>query len=92
MWRWNLAGRLDRIECTLARLLAKETTMAASLDEILTDVTQQKTVIDGVLVLIQQLAAAKDDPVKLQAIADQLVGNTGALQAALDANTTPPTP
>lgn len=98
MWRvdlsrWNLAARFDRLDRTLDTLLAKETTMAKTLDDVLADVTAETTVTQSAITLLQQIKAALDaaiasgDVTKIQAISDQLEANTAALAAAVTANT-----
>src|SRR5260221_11570262 len=63
----------------------------ALLDDIQGDVTAQTTVVQSVVALIKgladQIAAAGTDPIKLQAIEDQLRANTQALADSVAANT-----
>lgn len=65
--------------------------MTQQLDNMTAEVTNAVTVEQSAIVLIQsiaaQLEAAKDDPVKIQALADSLKSNDDALAAAVAANT-----
>ena len=105
--RWRqLFDQLARIErkvddLGLIVLRAKEATMA-TLDDLVTDVAAQATVVDSVVTLLQglrdQLAAAiaAGDPAKVQAVLTAIDANTAKLTAAV-ANSpagtgTPPTP
>lgn len=62
-----------------------------TLDDLKTKVDNEATVEQSAITLLQgisaQLAAAKNDPVKIQAIADELDSNTATLSAAITANT-----
>ncbi len=69
----------------------------ATLDTLLADVTDEKTVVASVVTLLNNLTAllagAGTDPAKLQAIQDLVDANKAQLAAAVVANTpTPPTP
>ena len=75
----------------------------ATLDDLVTDVAAQATVVDSVVTLLQglrdQLAAAvaANDPAKVQAVITALDANTAKLTAAVAASpggtgTPPPTP
>lgn len=86
----NLMSALERLE-------RKVDTMSVQLDALKAEVQKNTTVTQSALALIQgladQIVALKDDPVQLQALADQLRGDSSALAAAVTANTpTPPTP
>lgn len=65
--------------------------MSQQLDDLTTEVTNATTVEQSAVTLIQglaaQLAAAGTDPVKLQALHDQLVASDATLAAAIAANT-----
>lgn len=65
--------------------------MSQQLDDLTAEVTNATTVEQGAITLIQniaaQLAAAGTDPVKLQALKDQLSTSDAALAAAITANT-----
>ena len=68
--------------------------MSAQLDALQAAVTAEDTVIDSAITLLQGLAAEiislKNDPVALQALADDVTAKTTALSQAVTANT--PTP
>ena len=69
----------------------------ALLDDIIADVTEETTVVQSVVTLLQslsdQLKAAGTDPVKLAALKTQIDANKAALAKAVVDNTpTPPTP
>ncbi len=74
-----------------------ETTMA-TIDDVKAKVTAQTTVIGGAVTLLKELKAKLDaagtDPVKLQALSDEIGANTDSLAAAVIANTpvVPPPP
>lgn len=67
--------------------------MAATLDDLVTKVTNLKTVDDSVVALLQGLSAqlkaaiAANDPAKIQAVADALDAQTAELSDAVTANT-----
>lgn len=67
--------------------------MAATLDQVVSDVAAQTTVINSAITLLQQIKAALDaaiatgDLAKVQAVATQIEANTAALAAAVAANT-----
>lgn len=62
-----------------------------TIDDLKAKVDAEKTVVDSAVALIKglsaQLAAAKDDPAKVQALADALDAQTAELSAAVVANT-----
>ena len=62
-----------------------------TLDDLLAKVQAEKTVEDSLMTLLtnvsQQLKDAKSDPVKIQAIADQIDANTKKMADAVTANT-----
>src|SRR5438552_15834384 len=104
--RLRLFVQLDRIErkCDqiLVNLAREENMLMATLDDLVTDVSSQSTVVDSVVTLLQglrdQLAAALafGGPAKIQAVIDSIDANTAKLTAAV-ANSpagtgTPPTP
>lgn len=91
-------SRLDEIRATQARietkldaLLALENKQMADLTALTAEVERNTSVEKSALTLIQgfaaQLAAAGTDPVKLQALQDQLKSNDDELAAAVAANT-----
>jgi hypothetical protein len=76
---------------SIQRLIKKQTMAQATLDDLTQDVSDETTVEQSAITLLQglsaQLAAAKNDPTKIQAIADSIVANKNALAAAITANT-----
>lgn len=62
-----------------------------AIDNLETEVSQNSDVVASAVALLTsisaELAAAKNDPVKIQALADKLDQNTNALAAAVAANT-----
>lgn len=69
--------------------------MSQALDNLTTQVRNLESVDDSAITLIQglasQIAALKDDPVALQALADEVSAKADELAAAVTANT-PPSP
>lgn len=65
--------------------------MAADLKTIQDAVTNSTTVEQSAITLLQglaaQIASIKNDPVAIQALADQINANSSALAAAVTANT-----
>lgn len=65
--------------------------MAGELDTLTTEVEESTTVQDGAILLLKglsdQIAAMKNDPVKLQALADKLDAKSKELGDAIVANT-----
>jgi prefoldin subunit 5 len=92
-WMWNQA-QIDRIERKLDLLLAREKTVMATLDDVKTKVEAENTVIDSAITLLgdlsAQIAALKNDPAALQALADEIDAKKAALAAAVAANTPAP--
>ena len=80
---------LDWICKTLAQINKKENTMSVELDALTAQVAADITVEEGVITLIQGLAAKieslKNDPVKLQALVDQLKAEDDKVAAAVAA-------
>lgn len=88
---FGISKTLERIEGKLDALI-KEVRMAVpTLDDIQAKVTAEGTVEQGAITLLQglsaQIAALKQDPAKLQALADSLDQQSQALAAAVTANT-----
>lgn len=83
--------KLDAIQLKLNLINKKENTIVTLIDDTLADVQAQTTVVSSVVTLLQslsaQIAAAGTDPVKLQAIKDQIDQNSAAMAAAVTANT-----
>lgn len=88
--------KLDQIIQLLQTQQKEILNMAASIDDVVVAVQNETTVEQSVITLLGQLAAqvkaAGTDPVKLQAVLDQINTNSAALSAAVTANTpvTPP--
>jgi hypothetical protein len=86
-----LERKIDVILHKLDRLLTFAEREKMTLDELQLQVTQNTTVEASAITLIQglaaQLAAAAQDPVKVQALADELNASATALAAAVTANT-----
>lgn len=88
--RWAL-----KFDATLSRVAQMENIEMATLDDLVAEVTAQKTIIGSVKTLIaglqQQLAdaIASGDPAKVQAVLDQLKANDADLAAAVPANVAP---
>lgn len=97
-WVGRIEKKLDTIITLLERLLNQEMTMSKELDDLTAQVAANTQVEQSAVTLIQgiaaQLAAAGTDPVKLQALHDQLKSSADALAAAVAANTpaAPPAP
>ena len=85
--------KLDRIISMLNTLINKETKIMATLADIQSAVTAEKTVEDSVVTLLQSLSAqlaaaiASGNPAQVQAIVDQINTNAASLAAAVTANT-----
>ena len=101
-WRQRLNQQLDRIEhkldLVLVRIVEEENRIMATLDDLLSDVADESTVVASVETLLtnlsQQLAAAiaANDPAKIQAVKDAIDANKARLSAAVVANTPAATP
>jgi hypothetical protein len=93
--------KLNRILLLLQEIKGKEEIMSEQLDALTVQVTETTTLEQSAITLItglaDQIAAIKDDPAKVQALADQLKASAANLTAAiirtiaLNANT-PPVP
>lgn len=81
---------------TKTDLQEMEKRIMLTLDDIVTDVQDESTVIDGVVTLLgtlsAQIAAAGTDPVKLQALKDLVDANKAKIASAVIANTPVPPP
>lgn len=70
--------------------------MAATLDELISDVTDESTVVSSVEALLTGLSAqlaaaiAANDPAKIQQVKDAIDSNKARLSAAVAANTKTP--
>ena len=95
----RIEAKLDLLISLVSQMLNKETSIMATLDDLLAGVAAESTVIDSVEQLLTNLstllANAGTNPAKLQAVQDAITANTNRLTAAVVANTpvaTPPTP
>jgi peptidoglycan hydrolase CwlO-like protein len=98
----DLEGKLDETLALLRAITQKGEVMSAELDRLQQAVTNCTTVGDSAVALIKglsaQIAASKNDPAALQAIADRLDAEAAAWKTAVEANTpaapttTPPAP
>lgn len=87
----TVVAKLDKIIQMLQNQQREMISMAASIDDVVTAVQNETTVEQSVITLLNQLSAqvkaAGTDPVKLQAVLDQISTNSAALSAAVTANT-----
>jgi predicted RNA-binding Zn ribbon-like protein len=85
-----MAGELYII-FQIDRLIKKGAGITMTLDELQVQVTENTSLEQSAITLIQgiaaQLAAAAQDPAKIQALSDQLNASADALAAAIQANT-----
>lgn len=83
--------KLNRILHLLQEIKGKEEHMSEQLDALTVQVTETTTLEQSAITLItglaEQIAAIKDDPVKIQALADQLKTSAAGLSVAIIANT-----
>ena len=86
-----LNQKLDNVLAILNNIQGKEVHMSVELDALTAQVAENTAVEQSAIVLIQgiaaQLAALKDDPVAIAALAAQLDATSEALAAAVLANT-----
>ena len=84
----HLQGTLDHLSATIIK---GERTMAADLSALTDAVTNDTTVEQSAITLLEELAAeisaAANDPAAIQALADEVNANAAALAAAVTANT-----
>lgn len=93
-------GALLHNQRLIYRLLStvdqKEDTEMADLKALQAAVAAESTVVDSVVVLVQNLLqeiqANKTDPVAIQALVDEATADTQKLAQAVASGTTPPTP
>lgn len=87
----NVVEKLDNLITLVKQMLEKEQIMSEQLDKLTTEVTETVTVQQSAILLLQglsaQIAAMKDDPIALQALADSLDASSNALAEAIAANT-----
>jgi hypothetical protein len=83
--------QLNRIEAKIDQLLKGAAIMATDLSAIQTAVSNETTVEQSAILLLQKLAAeikaSAADPAAVKALADQINANATALAAAVTANT-----
>jgi hypothetical protein len=81
----SIVFRLDAILAMLFRILHMEGTNMAQIDDLVTEVAAQTTLVGSLQTFVQGLkdaiAAAGTDPVKIQAILDSVKANDMALAA-----------
>ena len=83
----RIEAKLDLLISLVSQILNKETSIMATLDDLLAGVAAESTVIDSVEQLLTNLsamiAAAGTNPAKLQAVQDAITLNTNRLTAAV---------
>jgi len=98
MFKSLVLRKLRKISRKLDFILEWENDMTVQLENLTLEVAETKTVVDSAIVLITGLAARlqeiADDPVAIQALADELDAKSNELAAAVAANPVPvpPTP
>jgi septation ring formation regulator EzrA len=93
----DIENAIAKMSSMLAQVLKKEKEMSKELDALTNQVKQNTNLEQSAVTLIQgladQIAAAKDDPVKIDALTQELKTKADALAQAITANTPPaPTP
>jgi preprotein translocase subunit YajC len=87
---WHAAWK-RRIEAKLDALLREVQRMSKQMDDLAAAVKKNDDVVDSAVTLITglaaQLLAAKDDPVAIEALANEVSAKADALAAAVTANT-----
>lgn len=87
----SVNNKLDAILDMLQASKNREVRMSAELDALTVKVEETRTVVGSAVTLIgglaAQIAALKNDPVKLQALADTLQASKQSLADAITANT-----
>ena len=90
-WFGAIWSRLAVINAKLDVILRKEKDIIMTLDDITNAVAAEQTVEASAITLLNQLAAevaaAANDPAKIQAIVTQIQTNAATLAAAVTANT-----
>lgn len=83
----RIEAKLDQALVLLTSLITQETRIMATLDDIVADVAAEKTVVDGVVVLLDalaaQLAAAGLDQAKLTQLHNDILAQKQALADAV---------
>jgi hypothetical protein len=86
----SIGRKLDQIIGLLQAIVEKETLMSQATDNLTAAVQRETSVVSSVTTLISGLAAqikqASSDP-QVQALADQINGNSDTLAQAVTANT-----
>jgi hypothetical protein len=86
-------NELLEIKRLLNQIIQREKAMSAELDALTVQVEATRGIEESAIQLINgiaaQLAAIKDDPAKIQALADSLKAESDALAAAVAANQPP---
>lgn len=86
-----LGAKIDKLTSVIEKLVIADNLMSKELDTLTQTVTDSETVQEGAIVLLGKLSeliiAAKDDPAKLQALADSLGTEKQKLADAIVANT-----
>jgi hypothetical protein len=94
MFKHLVLKKLDKLERILNHILEKEIAMSVQLDNLTREVAETKAIEQSAIVLIQGLAARlqeiADDPVAIQALANELDVKAAELAAAIAA--VPPLP
>jgi hypothetical protein len=96
----DLEGKMDETLALLRAITQRGEVMSQELDAVKAAVERCTTVGDSAVALIKglsaQIAASKNDPAALQAIADKLDAEAATWKTAVEANTpvapAPPTP
>ena len=93
-WKENLfhSVQLDRIEKKVDRIITMEEFEMATLDDILSGVQEESTLIDSVIVILNNIKAQLDPAAaaKMQTIIDQITANKTKTQDVITANTSTP--
>jgi hypothetical protein len=77
---------LARLEGKLDTIIKKENTIMATIDEILTEIADESTIADSILVIVQRLVS-ENDPAARQKILDGLKSNRTKFEASVLAGT-----
>jgi hypothetical protein len=92
----TLIARVNALSALVQTLVRQGATMASDLTALQAAIANETTVIQSAIVgfqgLAQEIQDLKNDPVALQALADQVNKDAAALAAAVPANTPTPTP
>lgn len=90
-YQMDLGIKLDEALHLLRAIKRQEEQMSVELDALTVQVTENTDVENSAILLLQglaaQIAAIKDDPVKLAALATSLKASATALAEAITANT-----